>query len=69
MEPDFNETQIEAQEGKSGQILAGVDDLLVLLRRNARSWFGNDAGFLEKFDHVVEGAIDDVKEHFNAKRK
>jgi hypothetical protein len=60
---DEDGTTIEVVEGADGQLLADVDDMLVLLRHHARRWFGDDSGFLERFDHVVEGAIDDVKEH------
>jgi hypothetical protein len=62
MEPDFEAVSVEVSEGSTGQVLAGVDDLLVLLRRNARDWFGADAGFLEKFDHVVEGTFQELKD-------
>jgi hypothetical protein len=62
MEPDFNAIEVEATVGPDGQLLAGVDDLLVLLKRNARAWFGEDAAFLKKFDHVVEGAFQHLKD-------
>jgi hypothetical protein len=61
MKPNEDPTTVELGEGEHGQILAGLDDMLVLLRRRARSWFGEDAPFLEKFDHVVQEIYSMVK--------
>ena len=60
MEPDLEAVSVEVIEGEDGQVLAGVDDLLVLLRRIAQSWVGEEPDFLEKFNHVVEGAMASV---------
>jgi hypothetical protein len=61
MEPNEDPTLVALIEGKDGQIFAGLDDLLVLLRRRAREWFGKDAHFLEQFDHVVQETYLTVK--------
>jgi hypothetical protein len=57
-----DDTVVSASESDDGQLMVGADDLLVLLRRRARDWFQADAYFLERFDHVVESAIGELKE-------
>ena len=61
---DFDSTRIDMVENDSGQILVGLDDMLVLLKSRARQWFADDKNFLEKFVHVVEETTSTLKQAY-----
>jgi hypothetical protein len=58
----MSEVQALLVESKDGQILAGIDDLLVFLKTHARKEYGGVETFLPMFDHVIDDAMAVVKE-------
>lgn len=54
-------TMVATMTGQDGQVFAGIDDMLVLLRRRAREWFPDDGKLHSKFDQVIQEALYTVK--------
>jgi hypothetical protein len=66
---DFDTTSIETMRGDDGQILAAIDDLLVLLKRRAREWYPDDDNFHYQFDHIINSSLDELKATLHSKNQ
>jgi hypothetical protein len=68
-EMEDTDTIVSTFEGPDGELYVSLDDMLVLLKRRARSWLPDDPSLLARFDHIVEETHAIVKEQHEHKRK